>query len=72
MIKIITDTTSGLSHEISKRYHIPVIPQIINFGNQSFYEGINIDNPIIYENAQSLQRITENRSTSTRIIYSGI
>lgn len=45
MIKIITDTTSGLSLEASKRYQIPVIPQIINFGNQSFYEGINIDNP---------------------------
>jgi DegV family protein with EDD domain len=45
MIKIITDTTSGLSLEASKRYQIPVIPQIINFGNQSFYEGININNP---------------------------
>ncbi len=45
MIKIITDTTSGLSLEASKQYQIPVIPQIINFGNQSFYEGINIDNP---------------------------
>jgi DegV family protein with EDD domain len=45
MIKIITDTTSGISLEVSKRYQIPVIPQIIIFGNQSFYEGINIDNP---------------------------
>jgi DegV family protein with EDD domain len=45
MIKIITDTTSGLSLEASNRYQIPVIPQIINFGNQSFYEGIDIDNP---------------------------
>ena len=45
MINIITDTTSGLPKEISNRYHIPVIPQIINFGNQSYYEGIDIDNP---------------------------
>jgi len=44
MINIITDTTSGLPLEISNRYRIPVIPQIINFGNQSFYEGIDIDN----------------------------
>ncbi len=44
MIHIITDTTSGLPQEIKRRYHIPVIPQIINFGNQSFYEGMDIDN----------------------------
>jgi DegV family protein with EDD domain len=44
MIHIITDTTSGLPQEISERYHIPVIPQIINFGNKSYYEGIDIDN----------------------------
>jgi len=44
MIHIITDTTSGLSPELANFYHIPVIPQIINFGNQSFYEGRDIDN----------------------------
>jgi DegV family protein with EDD domain len=44
MIHIITDTTSGLPKEIALRYQIPVIPQIINFGNKSFYEGVDIDN----------------------------
>jgi DegV family protein with EDD domain len=44
MIHIITDTTSGLPQQIAKQYHIPVIPQIINFGSQSFYEGLDIDN----------------------------
>ena len=45
MIHIITDTTSGLPQNIAQRYHIPVIPQIINFGNKSYYEGVDIDNP---------------------------
>lgn len=44
-IHIITDTTSGLPREISQRYQIPVIPQVINFGNKSYYEGVDIDNP---------------------------
>ena len=44
MVKIITDTTAGLPLEVSNRYHIPVIPQIITFGDQSFYEGVDIDN----------------------------
>jgi DegV family protein with EDD domain len=45
MIKIITDTTSGLPKDIADRYKIPVIPQVINFGINSYYEGIDIDNP---------------------------
>ncbi len=44
MVKIITDTTAGLSKETAARYGIPVIPQIIVFGEESFYEGIDIDN----------------------------
>ncbi len=44
MIRIITDTTSGLPKEISERYHIPVIPQIINFGTKSYYERVDLDN----------------------------
>ena len=44
MIHIITDTTSGLKPDISQRYQIPVIPQIINFGEKSYYEGVDLDN----------------------------
>ena len=45
MVKIITDTTSCLPIEIAQRYQIPVIPQIIHFGTESFYEGLQIDIP---------------------------
>ncbi len=44
MVQIITDTTSCLPNDFASRYRIPVIPQIINFGNDSFYEGIDLDN----------------------------
>ena len=43
MVKIITDTTAGLPVEIARRYHIPVIPQIINFGIDSYLEGVEMD-----------------------------
>jgi DegV family protein with EDD domain len=43
MVRIITDTTSCLSPEIATRYSIPVIPQVINFGTESYYEGVNMD-----------------------------
>lgn len=44
MVKIITDTTACLSSEFVIKYNIPVIPQIINFGTESFLEGVTIDN----------------------------
>ncbi len=44
MVKIITDTTSCLSPEFARRYQIPVIPQVINFGEESYLEGVNLDN----------------------------
>jgi DegV family protein with EDD domain len=45
MIHIITDTTACLPSETAARYNIPVIPQIINFNNKSYYEGVDLDNP---------------------------
>ena len=44
MVYIITDTTSCLSPEFAQKYNIPVIPQVINFGEDSYYEGIQMDN----------------------------
>jgi DegV family protein with EDD domain len=43
MIRIITDSTSVLPPEIASRYNIPIIPQIINFGEETYYEGVDID-----------------------------
>jgi len=43
MVKIITDTTACLNNEIAQQFDIPVIPQIINFGDESYYEGVQID-----------------------------
>jgi DegV family protein with EDD domain len=43
MVKIITDTTSVLPQEIAQCYQISVIPQVINFEEETYYEGIDID-----------------------------
>jgi DegV family protein with EDD domain len=43
MVHIITDTTAGLPRDVAQRYGIPVIPQVINFGSDSYLEGIEID-----------------------------
>ena len=43
MVKIVTDTVACLSLEVSNRYHIPVVPQVINFGSETYLEGVDID-----------------------------
>lgn len=49
MVKIITDTTACLPPLFAERNNIPVIPQIINFGNETFYEGVDLDNASFME-----------------------
>lgn len=43
MVKIITDTTACLPDEIAGKYGIPVMPQVINFADDSYYEGVDMD-----------------------------
>ncbi len=43
MTHIITDTTSTLTPSEAEQFGIPLIPQIVNFGEESFYEGRDLD-----------------------------
>ncbi|MBK7204226.1 MAG: DegV family protein [Anaerolineae bacterium] len=39
MVHIITDTTAALPETLVQQLGIPIIPQVINFGTESFLEG---------------------------------
>ena len=43
MIHIVTDSTSGLPATLAQQFNIPVIPQVIMFGDESFLEGVEMD-----------------------------
>jgi DegV family protein with EDD domain len=43
MIHIVTDTTSCLSFGYGRRHNVPIISQVIHFGEDSYLEGIDID-----------------------------
>jgi DegV family protein with EDD domain len=43
MVKIIADTTSGLPHEMLKELGIPLIPQIVVFGEESYRDDTELD-----------------------------
>ena len=42
MVKIIGDTTSGLPESFAQSHDIPIIPQIINIGDESYLGGVEI------------------------------
>jgi DegV family protein with EDD domain len=43
MTRIVADTTCGLAPAVAQRLGIPLIPQVITFGGDSFREGVDID-----------------------------
>lgn len=45
MIKIIADTTAGLPVELTQARGIPVLPQIVIFGDQSYRDDTELDTP---------------------------
>ncbi|HEX2980755.1 MAG TPA: DegV family protein, partial [Anaerolineaceae bacterium] len=43
MVRIFADTTSGLPVLVAQERHIPYLPQIIIFGNDSYRDDCEID-----------------------------
>ncbi len=43
MVRIVADTTSGIPLELLKSLNIPVIPQVVVFGDKSFRDDTEID-----------------------------
>ena len=52
-IKIITDSTADLSKEIYEKYDIEVLPLLINFGEESYLDGVEINPNKIFERIEN-------------------
>ncbi|OOM79230.1 DegV family protein [Clostridium sp. BL-8] len=48
-IKIITDSTADLSKDIYEKYEIEVLPLLINFGEKSYQDGVEINTNEVFE-----------------------
>jgi DegV family protein with EDD domain len=49
MVKIVADTTSGLPRELLKALGIPLIPQIVCFGEDSFRDDTELDTAVFLQ-----------------------
>jgi len=48
MIKIVTDSTADVPEELLERYDIRLVPINIQFGTETYQEGIDIDRPTFF------------------------
>ena len=48
-IKIITDSTADLSKELYDKYDVEVLPLLINFGEESYLDGVEINPNKVFE-----------------------
>lgn len=48
-IKIITDSTADLSKDLYDKYNIEVLPLLINFGDESYLDGVEINTEKVFE-----------------------
>jgi DegV family protein with EDD domain len=54
MIRIVTDSTCDLPAELYREHDIAVVPINIQFGTQSYLDGITIDGPTFYQTIRHL------------------
>jgi DegV family protein with EDD domain len=57
MIKIVTDTTSVLSRAYYQQHDIEVVPQIIRFGEETFLEGVELEEPAFLQRLKSAAQL---------------
>ena len=57
MIKIVTDSASGIAPELARQYGISVIPLYVHFGNETFRENVDIQLPEFLARLKTAPRI---------------
>lgn len=56
-IQVITDTDSNLTFELAKKYGILLVPITIQFGEESFADNIEIQNPALFKKIDKLGKL---------------
>lgn len=57
MIKIVTDSGSGITPEVAQQYGITVVPLHVHFGNETFREGVDLQLPEFLSRLKAAERL---------------
>jgi DegV family protein with EDD domain len=69
MVKIITDTTACLPAEYARDHGVSVIPQIVNFGEESYLEEVEIDLPTFMRRLRSASELPKTAAPPPELFY---
>ena len=57
MVKLITDSTSDLTKELYEKMNIEVLPLYVNFDEDSYLDGVDIDTEGLYKEVEKRQKL---------------
>jgi DegV family protein with EDD domain len=63
-IKLITDSTCDLSNELIDKLDLEVIPLYVNFLNQEYLDGVDIDTKKLYQKVEELNTLPKTSAAS--------
>lgn len=66
-IKLITDSTCDLTDELLKKYNIDVVPLYVNFGEDSYKDGVDIDVHKMYQMVEDQNKLPKTAAPSPGI-----
>lgn len=69
MVKIIADTTCGLPHDMLKERGIPVIPQVVMFGEESFHDDGDFDTTKFLEKLKASKELPKTAAPEPPLYY---
>ena len=64
MIKIITDSTNDLGKDLLQQLDIEVIPLLVNFSEESYFDGVDITTKELYEKVEKYNQLPKTAAVS--------
>ncbi len=52
MVRIVTDSSSDVPHDLAAQLGITIVPAVVRFGEESFLDGVDIDHDTFYRRLQ--------------------
>ena len=68
-VKIIVDSTVDLTKEIYEKYDIDVIPLNVNFGEETYQDGVNLDINTLFEKVKEKNELPHTSACSPSLIF---
>lgn len=63
-IKIIADSTCDLSKQLIEKHDIEVVPLLVSFGDESYYDGVDITTEEMYKKVEELNMLPKTSAVS--------